>query len=84
MARAFDGFKGSPIKQNIVWQECDTLFPFQCDQCKRTLQGLRFLGSSLVTHSHRAVACLCPDCKDGKNVHRKKQPKLSERRTSLD
>lgn len=84
MVRAFDKFKGNPIKANVIWQECDSLFPFQCDQCKRELQGKRFLASSLVNHSHNAVACLCPDCKEGKDVHRVKQPKLSERRTSLD
>lgn len=84
MARFFEKFKGNPMRQNVIWQEHNSMFPFQCDQCKRTLEGKRFLASSLVNHSHRAVACLCPDCKEGKDVFRKKQPKLSERRRSLD
>lgn len=84
MPRFFEKFRGNALKQNLIWQECDTLFPFKCDQCKRELQGKRFLASSLVNHSHQAVACLCPDCREGKDVNRVKQPKLSERRKTLD
>lgn len=84
--RAFQGFRGNPIKENVIWQEQDSRWPFQCSQCHRDFPqgGKRFLASSLIRQSHNAAAVLCPDCKAGKDPLRQKVPKYAERRTSLD
>lgn len=87
MAQAFSNFRG--LKSNTlqpVWTEYDSQFPYACSQCRREFEkgGLRYLGSSLVRRSHTAVAVMCPDCKNGRDPHRKPVPVMAERRTSLD
>lgn len=85
--RAFGAFRGlSAIRENIIWQESNTAWPYQCSQCFRTFEhgGLRYLGSSMVNRSHNSVATLCPDCKSGRNPNAKPVPKMADRRTSLD
>lgn len=84
--RFFENFKPSAIRENVIWQEHESIFPYQCSQCRRTFEkgGKRYLGSSLTRQGHNSAVTLCPDCKEGKDVFKRKQPKLAERRKSLD
>lgn len=85
--RAFQKFRTNPQKvPNILWQESDTLWPYECTQCHRTFEkgGLRYLGSSLMSQSYNAKVILCPECHSGGNPNRQRTPKYAERRTSFD
>jgi nitrate/TMAO reductase-like tetraheme cytochrome c subunit len=87
MGIAFGSFRGDKKRyDNVIWQQADSLFPFKCDICKRTFEmgGQRMLASSLLVQSHNATACHCIDCHNGVDHFYVKQPKLSDRRTSLD
>ena len=91
--RFFQGFRGSAIQENVIWQQSTSIWPYQCSQCGRKFpdehgqfpeNGLRYLASSLTRQSHNAAAVLCPDCKTGRDPLREKRPVYAERRTGLD
>lgn len=85
--RAFQQYAGLTANYSkTIWQEYDEVFPFTCSKCHIYFEkgGLRYLGSSITRRSHNADPVLCPDCKAGRDPHRKAVPKLAERRTELD
>lgn len=86
MARAFEGFRERLSTSPVVWQEHDSLFAYECQQCRRTFPhgGKRWLASSMTKMSMYAAVCICDDCKNGNDPNAVKRPKLSDRRTTLD
>lgn len=86
--RAFQSFRGLTRASNLIWQESDSPFPYQCSQCQRVFEkgGKRWLGSTMQIHrmSHHAAAVLCVECKQGIDPHRRPAPILGVRKTELD
>lgn len=89
MTIPFSTFRGAdknPVKSKLVWQEIDTLFPFVCDICHRTFEqgGKRWIASSIAFMSHAPRGCECPECHAGIDPFKRPEPKLAERRKTLD
>lgn len=80
----FKDFKGNKGGSQMIWQRNESLMPFVCSRCHRTLDGVRWLANSMKNFSHKTVDCICDDCHNGIDPNKTLQPKYGQRRTSLD